>query len=195
MPHHLVPAFRQLFRPALPGVAALGLLSALSGCGPDQNASMSFAPACPITHVPGEAADYYLYNGKSTSFPDLVARASIVKLQGDCQPGGPKDLKTRLVLRMTVERGAAAGSTVTLPWFIAVLHGDRIVNKHVFKHVVTFPPNISTFSEETRLVTVDLPIPPRNVDSDYRFEVGFQLTKEQLQYNQDHLRRPSWQSY
>ncbi|EGE46801.1 MULTISPECIES: hypothetical protein [Acetobacter] len=188
---------RSLFpRIAAPGLAALGLLATLGGCGDGESKSMDFAPTCPITHIPSEAADYYLYQGKGTGFKNMIARASILQLQGDCLAAGPKDLKTRIVLRFVIERGpAAAANTLTLPWFIAVLHGDRIVNKHVFHHTVSFPANLSTFEDDTKVITVDLPIPPKNVDSDYRFEVGFQLTKDQLEYNQVHLKRAAYQAY
>ncbi len=178
------------------GALAMGLLTALTGCGGGEAASMEFAPACPITHIPSEAADYYLYKGKGTDYRDLVARASIVKLEGDCSAGGPKDLKTRVVLHITVERGPASTTeALSMPWFIAVLHGDRIVNKHIFRHTVNFPANLATFNTMTKIITIDLPIPPRNVDSDYRFEVGFQLSKSQLDYNQTHLKRATYQAY
>jgi hypothetical protein len=45
------------------------------------------------------------------------------------------------------------------------------------------------------VVTIDLPITPRNVDSDYRFEVGFQLSPRQLEYNQTHLKQTTYKAY
>ncbi|MCP1242376.1 hypothetical protein GOB86_07230 [Acetobacter lambici] len=196
MPYDLTRLRSLLPRVTASGALAVGLLTALTDCGGGESASMEFAPACPITHIPSEAADYYLYKGKSTDYRDLVARASIVKLEGDCLAGGPKDLKTRVVLHITVERGPASTTeALSMPWFIAVLHGDRIVNKHIFRHTITFPANLATFDTTTKLITIDLPIPPRNVDSDYRFEVGFQLSRSQLEYNQTHLKRATYQAY
>ncbi|BBC81327.1 hypothetical protein [Acetobacter orientalis] len=189
-PHRFLPRF------ALYGLAALGLLTPLAGCSEEEDASLAFAPSCPLTHIPPEAADYYQYDGKATTFPHLVTRASILKLQGDCLAGGTKDLKTRIALRMVVTRGMAAhDGTITLPWFVAVLHGDKIVNKHIFHHTFQFPANLSSFTTDTHVITVDLPIVPKNIESDYRFEVGFQLTKEQLEYNQAHLKQPNFQAY
>lgn len=196
MPHDHTRLRSLLPRVTASGALAMGLMTALAGCGGGESSSMDFAPACPITHIPSEAADYYLYKGNGTDFRDLVARASIVKLEGECLAGGPKDLKTRVVLRITVERGPASTTeALSMPWFIAVLHGDRIVNKHIFRHTITFPPNLATFDTTTKVITVDLPIPPRNVDSDYRFEVGFQLSPKQLEYNQTHLKRATYQAY
>ncbi|MBS0966411.1 hypothetical protein JK165_09975 [Acetobacter okinawensis] len=201
MPDSSMPYVFTRLRSLLPrvtasGALAMGLMTALTGCGGGETTSTEFAPACPVTHIPSEAADYYLYNGKGTSFGDLIARASIVKLEGECSAGGPKDLKTRVALHITVERGPASTTeTLNIPWFIAVLHGDRIVNKHIFRHTVTFPANLATFDTISKIITIDLPIPPRNVDSDYRFEVGFQLSPHQLEYNQLHLKHATYQAY
>jgi hypothetical protein len=196
MPYDLTRLRHQLPRVTACGALAMGLLTTLAACSGGESASMEFAPACPVTHIPSEAGDYYLYNGKGTGFGDLVARASIVKLEGECSAGGPKDLKTRVVLHITVERGPASSTeTLNIPWFIAVLHGDRIVNKHIFRHTVTFPANLATFDTTSKVVTIDLPIPPRNVDSDYRFEVGFQLSPRQLEYNQTHLKQTTYKAY
>ena len=194
--HDLTPMRHSLPRIAATGGAALAMLTTLAGCGNQDDKSMVFPPACPITHIPSEAADYYLYANNSTNFRDLIARASITKLQGDCLAAGPKDLKTRIVPRISVERGpASTASTLSLPWFVAVLHGDKIVNKHVFHHTLTFPPNLSNFQTDTKVVSVDLPIVPKNIDSDYRFEIGFQLDKDQLDYNKVHLKRANYQAY
>lgn len=196
MPHEFSRPYRLLPRFALSGLAVLGMLTTLTGCGDEESNSVSFAPSCPLTHITPEAADYYVYDGKTPTFPHLVTRASILKLQGDCLAAGRKDLQTRIALRFVVNRGMAArDGTVNLPWFIAVLHGDKIVNKHVFHHTFQFPANLSSFTTDTHVVTVDLPIPPKNTESDYRFEVGFQLTKEQLDYNETHLKKPAYQAY
>lgn len=196
MPHEFSRPYRLLPRFALSGLAVLGMLTTLTGCGDEESNSVSFAPSCPLTHIPPEAADYYVYDGKTPTFPHLVTRASILKLQGDCLAAGRKDLQTRIALRFVVNRGMAArDGTVNLPWFIAVLHGDKIVNKHVFHHTFQFPANLSSFTTDTHVVTVDLPIPPKNTESDYRFEVGFQLTKEQLDYNETHLKKAAYQAY
>lgn len=196
MPHEFSRPYRLLPRFALSSLAVLGMLTTLTGCGDEESNSVSFAPSCPLTHIPPEAADYYVYDGKTPTFPHLVTRASILKLQGDCLAAGRKDLQTRIALRFVVNRGMAArDGTVNLPWFIAVLHGDKIVNKHVFHHTFQFPANLSSFTTDTHVVTVDLPIPPKNTESDYRFEVGFQLTKEQLDYNETHLKKPAYQAY
>ncbi|WP_246856469.1 hypothetical protein [Acetobacter vaccinii] len=194
MSHDTARLHRLIPRIALSGAGALGLMTALTGC--TNQAYDSFAPACPITHIPPEAADYTLYNGKGTTFRDMVVHASIVRLQGDCLPGGEKNLKTRIVLRLAVERGpAATEEKISLPWFIVVMHGDKIVNKHVFHHSVTFPATFSTFQTGTKVAIVDLPIAPKSVDPGYSFEVGFQLNKDQFDYNRQHMHTATYRAY
>ncbi|GBR06473.1 hypothetical protein [Acetobacter oeni] len=174
----------------LTGLAvAITLPLTLAGCGEDD--SVGFAPTCPAMHIPAEVADYYNYSAKGPSFDHLVTRASITHLGGDCAAAAEnekkKDLRTRVSVHMVVRRGPAATySSLTLPWFVAVVHNDKIVGKHIFEQAVTFPDSASTVAVDTRLVTVDLPIKPTNGENDYRFEVGFQLTKTQLAYNREH---------
>ncbi|MFT8718243.1 hypothetical protein [Acetobacter sp.] len=167
------------------GAVSLLLPLALTGCG--ENESMVFAPSCPEMHIPAEVADYYNYSAKGPSFDHLVTHASLTALNGDCLAQGKKDLRTRLAVRMIVRRGPAATSgKVSLPWFVVVVHNDKIVGKHVFAQDVTFPAGQDTVAVDTRLVTVDLPIKPTTVENDYRFEVGFQLNHTQLAYNREH---------
>ncbi|MBS0959049.1 MULTISPECIES: hypothetical protein [Acetobacter] len=177
-------------------LAGFMALTLLSGCAEEEDKSLAFAPACPVTQIPPEAADYYLYDGKTPSFTNLVTRASILTLRGDCIAAGPKELTTRIALRFGITKGAALrDSTITLPWFIVVLHGDKIVNKHIFKHTFTVPANLANFTTDTKVVTVSLPIAPKNIASDYQFQVGFQLNKQQLEYNKNHKTGSDFRSY
>ena len=167
------------------GLAALMLPLALTGCTEtDDNV---FAPSCPEMHIPSEVADYYNYSAKGPSFDHLVTHASLSSLSGDCMASGRKNLRTRLGVHMVVRKGPAApGETITLPWFVAVVHNDKIVGKHVFEQKVTFPAGQDAVAVDTRLVTVDLPIKPTTLDNNYRFEVGFQLNHTQIAYNREH---------
>lgn len=174
----------------LAGLAvAITLPLTLAGCGEDD--SVGFAPTCPAMHIPAEVADYYNYSAKGPTFDHLVTRASITKLAGDCaatdDSGKKKGLRTRVGIHIVVRRGPAATSdSLTLPWFVAVVHNDKIVGKHIFEQAVTFPGGVSTVAVDTKLVSVDLPVKPTNGENDYQFEVGFQLTKTQLAYNREH---------
>ncbi|NHO31816.1 hypothetical protein GOB85_04670 [Acetobacter sp. LMG 1636] len=189
-PIRIASALRAPLARQLAGLAiAITLPLTLVACGEDDG--VGFAPTCPAMHIPAEVADYYNYSAKGPSFDHLVTRASITHLSGDCVSAGEnekkKNLQTRVGVHMVVRRGPAAKyDSLTLPWFVAVVHNDKIVGKHIFEQAVAFPAGSSTVAVDTRLVTVDLPIKPTNGQNDYQFEVGFQLTKTQLAYNREH---------
>ena len=175
-----------------PAISLLPLL--LIGCA--QKNYTGFAPACPITHILPEAADYTLYHGKETTFRNMIIRARITQLQGDCFSGGKKSLKTRILLTFTVERGPDfTQKKIALPWFITVMHNDKIIGKHVFETIVSFPTNIFSLQTKTKMAIVNLPIPPTSIDTGYDFQIGFQLTKEQLAYNHQHMDVGTYRAY
>lgn len=174
----------------LAGLAAAILLPlTLTACGDEDN--VSFAPTCPLMHVSPELGDYYNYSAKGPTFDHLVTRAEITHVGGECLPyqadKKKTGLRTRVGIHMIVHRGPASKSdSLVLPWFVAVVHDDKIVGKHIFEQTVTFPAGVTSVAVDTRLVTVDLPIRPTNGQNEYQFEVGFQLTKTQLAYNREH---------
>ena len=89
-----------------------------------------------------------------------------------------------------VQRGPAASyRTVTLPYFVAVLHGDQIVSKHDLTLDATFPPNADRLALKSDPLELELPISRRMSSASYRLEVGFQLSPEQLAYNRAHMPR------
>ncbi|MBO7350570.1 MAG: hypothetical protein J6U18_03130 [Acetobacter sp.] len=173
-------------------ITLLSLL--LVGC--TQKTYTGFAPACPITHILPEAADYTLYHGQEASFKNMIIRASIVQLRGDCLSNGKKSLKTRIILTFAIERGPAfTQKKIILPWFITVMHNDKIIGKHVFESIVSFPTNVFFLKTKTKMAIVNLPIPPTSIDTGYDFQIGFQLTKEQLAYNHQHMDVGTYRAY
>ncbi|MDG6094819.1 hypothetical protein LOC54_06800, partial [Acetobacter sp. AN02] len=164
----------------------------LAGCDVADD-DMRFAPACATVHVQDVLGDYYQYDGSPGIFSHLVTHASIVRVKGECIASGIKNESTRIGLHMVVMRGPAAKSnTVTLPWFVAVVHNDKIVGKHVYQQTVTFPPGTDSLQFDGRVGSVDLPVRPVNTGNDYIFEIGFQLSKDQVKYNREHNVRASF---
>lgn len=169
--------------------AALGFLP-LAAC--DQDEQSAFAPACPHVEILGEAADSYDYNGRGLDVGSLVSHASMTGLTGACE-AGPTDnhkkiVRTRLSVAMNVARGPAAkGDTVTLPYFVAVLHDGHIVDKKVFETPIQFEPNVSTTTVRTPVRIIDVPASDNIQETNYAMEIGFQLTHAQLDYNRTHL--------
>lgn len=172
------------FQRILP-VCSVGILTGfLAACGADD---LSFAPVCPPVSIEPVLGDYYTYAGKPGQFSSLVVHASLTKVIGECAAAGRKNVHTRMGIHAVVMRGPAMKQeTVTLPWFIAVVRGEKIVGKHVFTIDVTFPAGVNRVEVDSPLATIDLPIKPQNMVGEYAFSVGFQLTHEQLDYNREH---------
>jgi hypothetical protein len=167
--------------------SVLGGLLALSACGPDN--SDSFAPECVPVGILAEAADASSYAGPSHDVSTLVTQASIAGVNGSCSDAQKgRALHTQASVVITVQRGpAAAARDITIPYFVAVLHGTDIVAKHNRTIEAHFPPNVDRLALRSDPLVLDLPISRRMSSDSYRLEVGLQLTPEQLAYNRAHM--------
>jgi hypothetical protein len=182
------------FRPVLlSAVFACAVpVSLLAGCGPqDPN---SFAPACAPVGILAEAADYSDYGPGGSARPDLsrlVSHGSITAVSGHCSSGANgTELHTVIQLQMAVDRGPVQhGSSVSVPYFIAVTLNGAVVSKQSLTALAQFPDNGDKVLVKTDPVVLDLPLTRSRPGTSYRIEVGFQLSPEQLDYNRAHLPR------
>ena len=168
-------------------LAALAGLAVLSACGPeDPNA---FAPECVPVGILAEAADLTTYAGPSHDVSTLVTQAGISGVNGTCSDAKQGHaLHTQASVVISVLRGpAATARDVSIPYFIALLHGSTIVSKHDLSIEAHFPPNVDRLALRSEPLVLDLPISRRMDSGSYRLEVGLQLTPEQLAYNREHM--------
>jgi hypothetical protein len=165
----------------------LGGLLALSACGPDN--PDSFAPECVPVGILAEAADMSSYAGPSRDVATLVTQASVSGVNGTCRDADKGHaLHTEASVVITVLRGPAATERdITIPYFVAVLHGADIVAKHNRTIEAHFPPNVDRLALKSDPLVLDLPISRRMSSDSYRLEVGLQLTPEQLAFNRAHM--------
>lgn len=189
------PCFISFFRWAGPACALL-TLGGLGGCNDDTSLS-AFAPACPHFDVPGSIADRFVFDGKGIDVSHQVSHTQILAVNGDCSDG-PKDARqrpltrVRLSLDLQQERGPAATQKAEdVPYFVAVVHDGQIIDKKTFSDTVRMPPSRSTQRVHTPLRFVDIPTGSNPQISPYSLEIGFQLSREQLDYNRQHLRTPA----
>ena len=173
-------------RRALACLAGLAATCALAACGPDN--PDDFAPECVPVGILADAADRTTYAGPSRDLATLVSQASLVAVNGSCADADRgHGLRTRANVTITVLRGpAGTARDVTVPYFIAVLHGSDIVEKHELSIEAHFPPNVDRLALRSDPLVLDLPISRRMSSDSYRLEVGLQLTPEQLAYNREH---------
>ncbi len=186
-----IRAFRPVLLPALSACVLPVLVAApLSGCGP-QNPD-AFAPACAPVGLLAEAADYTDYGADGFARPDLgrlVSHGSIIGVSGHCSSAaGGTQLHTVVAVQMAVDRGpAAAGSSLDIPYFLAVTLDGAVVSKLSLAAHAQFPDNGDKVLVKTDPVALDLPVTRHRPGSAYRIEVGFQLSQQQLDYNRAHL--------
>ena len=161
---------------------ALLLLPLLAGCGPTRD---QIPPACPSAGLVPPTGDITLYRpgAKQRDLVDQVLQGHLVGINGKCHQG---DDTSRLDADVTVSfhftRGPAMqGTGVTVPAFVAVTEGDRILDKKLFGVAVQFPGNLDQTAVTSAPVHMVLPVGPDKSGSAYRIVAGFQLTPAQLQ--------------
>ncbi len=183
------PLLPLLLRGLLTMLPPVLLSGALSGCGP-QNPD-AFAPACAQVGLLAEAADFTDYGATGFARPDLsrlVSHGSIVGVSGHCSnAAGGTVLHTVVQVQMAIDRGpAAAGSSLDIPYFLAVILDGAVISKLPLTARAQFPDNGDKVLVKTDPVVLDLPVTRHRPGSAYRIEVGFQLSARQLDYNRAH---------
>lgn len=168
-------------RRAAPFVLVLPLLFGCSP-GPDQ-----FAPVCPEASVLPDTGHIVLYRNNSAvhDLTDVVLQGQVIAIKGQCSPGDHKDrLAASVAIAFSFTRGPAMrGNTLSVPAFVAVTEGDRILDKKVYRVAAHFPPNLDTINYESAPVDLSLPITATKTGSAYTILAGFQLTRSQLATN------------
>ena len=174
----------------LPRAAALLglLLPAIAACRGDS--TETFAPACPGAAMLRDAADLQRYHGAGRDLTDLVLSARLTDIGGSCKRDGAGTVATTVSVGIELQRGpAAAGRQAELAYFVAVLDGDRILDKKVFSLRAAFPANSDRLRLSGGDVELRLPVRPDKTAASYRIQVGFQLTPLELDLNRRHPAR------
>ncbi|MCE2574933.1 hypothetical protein [Komagataeibacter sp. FNDCR2] len=167
-------------------------LAAVGGCSSATD-SIDFAPACPVVEIPSEAADYYQYSGTDHDITHLIARASLTRVVGSCEAGSQRNVITGLKIGLHVERGPASRvNFVNIPYFVAVVFNGDIKSKKEFVAHVSFEDGRMQDLTHTGNIPIALPVSRRVHSDQYHIEIGFQLTKAQLDFNRAHLVMPTF---
>ncbi len=171
----------------LPRAMALLVLLApiLAGCGSSEEA---FAPACPNVGLVRDAADLVRYRGAGRDLTDLVLNGRLTGVGGSCKRDGSSTVVTTVQVGIELRRGPAApGRQAQLAYFVAVLDGDRILDKQVFQLRAEFPANADRLRLSGDDVELRLPVKPGKTAAAYRIQIGFQLTPLELEVNRKRL--------
>ena len=196
--HRSSPVRRAPARRVIVLAALLTLPLALGGCswlGLGSNdeddaieAIKQAAPQpCPTIGVLDGADKITVFNGSGQDLTDVVVKAEISKAVTKCEyKTDDNTISVDIAFNGLAEMGPAATSReITLKGFLAV---TRIDGTRVSKQLYDIP---LTFDEKSRqirfLKSIDETIVPyteRMNGSNYEFLVGFQVSKDQLEYNQ-----------
>jgi hypothetical protein len=154
----------------------LGLVAA--SCGPGKG---QFAPACPVPGLVKPLAELSRFRGASTDLRELVVRARVVDITGDCEPGDNDTVLTNAKVVVEATRGPAMqGDAISLPVFVAVTDAGGIYDKKLFWVPVEFAPNIDTARGTGQEVRMEIPVTPQKSAAAYGIVAGFQLTPAEV---------------
>ena len=178
-------------------IAVIAIAAAiLSGCETVEN--MTGIPlgskgptVCPDVSILADASEQTAFRaGAGRDLIDIVFAAQISGVQVNCDYDLDRDTKAgTLAVSITpffdAEKGAAnALGRATASYFIAVTDRDKkIINKHTFGIDFVFQGNVTKARFVDAPVQMTLPIKAGGDGRDYLVYAGFQLTREQMDYN------------
>ena len=154
----------------------------LAGC--DNNSAQRFPPPCPTTVINRDTADLARFRGAGRDLTDMVLDGRITGLGGACTRTDDKTVTTTLTVALELTRGPAnPARTAEVAYFVAVSLGDDILDKQVIRLRAEFPSNTDRLRLSGDQLELHLPVTPTRTAADYKIQVGFQLTPEELAGN------------
>ncbi|MFC3124149.1 hypothetical protein ACFOD4_03680 [Pseudoroseomonas globiformis] len=168
--------------------AMAGVVALLAGCGgrtgapdPLRNAQ---AP-CPEIGILRDAAELTRFRpGAGQDLTAMQLNASLTGFDARCDYAPDRaGLDVTLTPRFSAERGpAATGSTVNIPYMVAVLDGDRILSRAAYQLPVAFPQNVARSRSQGEELSIRIPGLPQAA-AQKRVLLGFVLSPEELELN------------
>jgi len=159
----------------------LGGLALLAGCAaPNPNLCPGAAILADTDHAtmlrPGAPADP---SGE-------LYRVALTNAATDCHLDKKRgETDSSLTLTFTAQRAPGAdGATYSVPYFVAVTMGQRVVNKRLYTARFTFAPGASTVVFTVAPDNTQIHLGNGHLPWDYQLTAGLQLTPAQIAYNQ-----------
>jgi len=183
----LTPLQGLLGNKRLHAMAALAFMAAsLAACG---STSKGPPPPCPAVSILPQTGYVTKFAGNGTDLSDIAYEAKVeMPVSPLCwysEDENPAYIRTALQVKVNVARGPKfTGDHVSLKYFIAITGpGGERVKKELFDSDVDFSKGqVNSFTiDEIDPIKI---FPKANENGDYyRIYVGFDLTKEELDYN------------
>ncbi len=154
---------------------AVAPLLALAACGnlrdPDKKPPV---PYCPSVAVLEQGNTLTQYLPGRNDIAAQITTAQITGVAGDCDlKGDHSPLRVYFKVGFTASNGPADhGRPVTLPYFVAITQGDKIISKQPYSVTLNFDGNASTASTVSKQLELEFPNDPSN--QFYQVLVSFQ---------------------
>jgi hypothetical protein len=172
-------------RLAVPAVMLSAFL--LSGCG---SGDLKFAPACPQLALLAEGSELTRFAGPGRDVTDRVLEARITGVDASCRGARSTDVVAYLKVQADVIRGPAArGRGAQVPYFVAVMQGDAVLDRRDFVLDANFPANVDSMQVAGGELELRFPAAGERGAAQYKIVVSLQLTEEELAYNRRAMRR------
>jgi hypothetical protein len=158
----------------------------VGGCSSDKPTKV-----CPRVAALSEAGSLTRFApGSGRDILDIDFQVEVTELVAQCDFTDAKDARqvaVQLVPVFTLSRGAAnTNRKADFTYFVSVVRNEAILSKQLFEVASTFAGNRSRIvvKDDDPPVMIDIPLPYRAAEYEYEILVGFQLTPEELQWNQ-----------
>lgn len=177
---------RPAVRRPLAAAAAL-LVAALAACSSDEKKPN----VCPRVAALSEGGSLTRFAaGPGRDILDIDFQAEIADLVSACEypdRSGARTVVVQVAPVFVLSRGAAnTDRRASFTYFISVVRNEQILSKQQFQVDSEFVGNRSrmVIVDDDPPITIDIPLAFRTAEYEYEIIVGFQLTPEELAYNQ-----------
>ncbi|MBU6444181.1 MAG: hypothetical protein KGR48_09760 [Alphaproteobacteria bacterium] len=153
----------------------------LTGCSSDKRAAL-----CPGAAALVEASVLTEYLPGTTPDPaHALYRIAISNVTTDCDiDAGARTADTSLVIHVVATRPPSAlAARYRVPYFVAVRQGPDIQSKKIYWLTFGFAPGETSVAFDREPDSTVVKIADDKQPYDYQLVTGFQLTREQLNYN------------
>ncbi len=147
---------------------------------------------CPSVSILGKSERITVFkDGPGRDITDIITEATMVDFAANCinrlnKESGTGKVIVQLAVGFTASRGPAnVEGRYTLPYFVTIMDKNKnILNKENFDIKSVFEGNRYKVSGLDDPITLTIPIVTPLTGQDFIIYIGFQLTPEQLKYNQ-----------
>jgi len=162
-------------------LALAAVCTVLVGCSSDKKAAL-----CPGAAALVDASALTVFQPGASADPShALYRIAISNVTGSCDiDAGARTADSSLVIHFVATRAPSAlAAQYRIPYFVAVRQGPDIQSKKIYWLTFGFAPGETSVAFGRELDSTVVKIADDKQPYDYQLVTGFQLTREQLQYN------------